>query len=275
MPMPVTPLAGRTIALPETRELDRLAGILESAGAITVRCPLVAILDAPDPGPVDAWLEELVTRGFDDVILLTGEGLRRLLARAQVTGQEVAVQAALGRARKITRGPKPARALHEIKLAANLPAVMPTSQGIMDTLASENLAGRRVGLQLYGSDPNERLVRFLAGKGAVVRAVAPYVYAPASDEDRVVDLVTRLEHGAIDVIAFTSAAQVERLFEVARDRKIEPTLRAGLARTKVAAIGPIVVAALSERGVGSDIVPEQPFVMKRLTAAITDALAES
>jgi uroporphyrinogen-III synthase len=250
-----------------------LSGILEAAGATTLRCPLVAILDAPDPRPVDAWLEELATRGFDDVILLTGEGLRRLLSRARTTGIEPAVRAALGRARKITRGPKPARALHEIQLSTDLPAVVPTTQGIIDTLAGETLTGRRIGLQLYGSDPNEVLVRFLNGKGATVRAVAPYVYAPASDEDRVGALVARLERGAIDVIAFTSASQVERLFEVAKTRQIEAALRAGFGRSKVAAIGPIVVAALAERGVTADIVPEQPFVMKRMTAAITAALA--
>jgi len=238
-----------------------------------VRCPLVAILDAPDPRPVDLWLGELVSRGFDDLILLTGEGLRRLLSRARAIGNEDEVKAALARTRKITRGPKQARALHELQLSTDLPAVMPTTQGIIDTLTAEPLTGRRVGLQLYGSDPNELLVRFLTGKGATVRTVSPYVYAPASDEDRVGELVRRLESGAIDVIAFTSASQVERLFEVARTRQIEPSLRAGLARAKVAAIGPIVVSALAERGARADIVPEQPFVMKRMTAAITAALS--
>jgi uroporphyrinogen-III synthase len=42
------PLAGRTIAIPETRELDLFARMLEQRGANTVRCPLLAILDAPD-----------------------------------------------------------------------------------------------------------------------------------------------------------------------------------------------------------------------------------
>jgi len=270
--MTETPLAGRTIALPETRELDRMAGLLEAAGAATLRCPLVAILDAPDPRPVDLWLEELAAKGFDDLILLTGEGLRRLLSRARAIGNETEVRAALARTRKITRGPKPARALHEIQLSTDLPAVVPTTQGIMDTLAGETLTGRRVGLQLYGSDPNEALVRFLTGKGATVRTVSPYIYAPASDEDRVGDLIARLESGTIDAIAFTSASQVERLFEVAQHRQQESTLQAGLKRTKVAAIGPIVVAALKERGVAADIVPEQPFVMKRLTTAIAAAL---
>ncbi len=266
------PLSGRTIALPETRELDRLASILEEDGATTLRCPLVAILDAPDPTPVDAWLRELAATGFDDLILLTGEGLRRLLKRANAIGLTEPSLAAIARARKITRGPKPARALREVNLPVDVPAVVPTSQGVMETLAGDDLAGRRVGLQLYGTDPNEPLVRFLAGKGATVRPVAPYVYAPASDEDRVADLIARLDRGQVDAIAFTSASQVERLFAVAQTRKQQDTLRAGLAKTKVAAIGPIVEAVLKERGVTPDIVPEQPFIMKRMTAAIVQAL---
>ena len=67
----------------------------------------MAILDAPDPGPVDAWLRELTETGFDDLILLTGEGLRRLLARARVTGGFEAVVAAVGR----TLGRRVAQAL--------------------------------------------------------------------------------------------------------------------------------------------------------------------
>jgi uroporphyrinogen-III synthase len=267
------PLHGRTVALPEARELDRLASILEQDGATTLRCPLVAILDAPDPRPVDAWLDQLAARGLDDVIFLTGEGLRRLLARARATEREAAVLAALERIRKITRGPKPARALHEVGLSSDLPASPPTSQGVMASLAGLPLGGRRVGLQLYGTEPNEPLVRFLVGKGAAVHPVAPYVYAPASDEERVAELVRRLQAGTIDVIAFTSASQVERLFAVAQARNIEADLRAGLARSKVAGIGPIVGAALAERGARIDIVPEQPFVMKRMTAAITAALS--
>jgi uroporphyrinogen-III synthase len=262
-----------TIALPETRELDRLAAILEADGAATFRCPLVAILDAPDPAPVDAWLRRLVAGGFDDLVFLTGEGLRRLLSRADVLGLRTEVLAALAKTRKITRGPKPARALHEVKLSTDLPAPTPTSQGVMEALGGESLAGHRVGLQLYGTEPNEPLVRFLEGAGAQVFTVAPYVYAPAADEDRVVELIGRLDAGTVDVIAFTSAAQVDRLWNVAQERKLEATLKGALGRTKVAAIGPIAVEALEDRGARVDIVPEQPFVMKRLTAAIRAAFA--
>jgi uroporphyrinogen-III synthase len=261
-------LAGVTIALPETRELDRMSSILEAEGATTVRCPLVTILDAPDPGPVDGWLHALASGGFDDLIFLTGEGLRRLLQRASLLGLGTEVMAALGRARKITRGPKPARVLHEVGLKTDLAAPTPTSQGIMEALGLEDLTGRRVGLQLYGTDPNEPLVRFLQGAGATVRTVAPYVYAPASDGEKVAELILAMETGRIDVIAFTSASQVDRLWDVAQERNTEPNLRAALKRAKVAAIGPIVREALEDRGVRIDIIPEEPFVMKRLTTAI-------
>ena len=45
-------LAGRRIAVAETRELDVFAQMLERHGANVVRCPLVAIQDVPDPAPV-------------------------------------------------------------------------------------------------------------------------------------------------------------------------------------------------------------------------------
>ncbi len=67
-------LAGRRIAVPETRELDVFAQMLERHGANVVRCPLVAIRDVPDPAPVVAWLRRFTSNFPDDFILLTGEG---------------------------------------------------------------------------------------------------------------------------------------------------------------------------------------------------------
>ena len=266
------PLVGRTVALPESRELDQLSRLLEEQGATTLRCPLVSILDAPDPAPIDAWLQRLVAGAFDDLILLTGEGLRRLLARADRTGGRDAVVAALGRLRRITRGPKPARALHEIGLASDLPAAVPTSRGVIDSLSRFELTGRRVGLQLYGTDPGAELVAFLQGAGATVDTVAPYVYAPAIDDQRVRELIASMETGRVDAIAFTSASQIERLWQVARTGSLEPSLNSALAKTQVAAIGPVVHAALEERGVRVDINTGKPFVMKHLVGLITEKL---
>jgi uroporphyrinogen-III synthase len=222
---------------------------------------------------VDAWLAEFAHVGFDDLILLTGEGLRRLLGRARSQGILEAFLAALARTRRITRGGKPARVLHELGLGPDLAVAPPTSQGVIDTLRTADLRQRRIGLQLYGTDPNEHLVGFLRDAGAIVKTVAPYAHAPASDAGKVKALIAELANGTVDVIAFTTASQIDRLWQVGREAGMEADLRAGLARSRVAAMGPIVVEALLAHGVRVDIVPQGHFVMKRLTDAIADAIA--
>jgi uroporphyrinogen-III synthase len=266
------PLAGRTIALPEARELDRMAQLLEEEGARTLRCPLIAILDASDERPVLAWLRALAAGDFDDLVFLTGEGLRRLVALAERHDLRAPVVEALGRARTITRGPKPARALHELGLGPTLPAGVPTSAGIIEALSALDLRGRRVGLQLYGQEPNRPLVEFLERAGATVSVVAPYIYASASDVGRVAALITALADGGVDAIAFTSASQVDRLWQVARETGAEERLVGGLGRVRVAAIGPIVVEALAAHRVRVDIMPEKSFVMRRLVGALVASL---
>jgi uroporphyrinogen-III synthase len=267
-----TRLFGRCIALPEHRELDRLAAMLEAEGARTYRCPLMAILEAPDPAPIAQWLGALVAGRFDDVIFLTGEGVVRLIALAEKLGIDGEVKAALGRARKIARGPKPARALHAIGIGIDVPSTAPTSAGIIDALRAFTLAGRQIGLQLYGDDPNRELVGFLELKGAQVFPVAPYRYAPAIDDARVVGLIKRLHDREIDAIAFTAAMQIDRLFEVARQHGGEADLCASLAQVHVAAVGPIVSEALGKRGVRVDVVPARQFFMRRLTQTMAEVL---
>jgi uroporphyrinogen-III synthase len=184
MPDFARPLAGRTVAIPETRQLDLLADMLEQRGAQVIRCPLVAILDAPNPEPVEAWLKDFIARPCDDLILLTGEGLRRLVGFADRAGLKEDFVKSVGRSRTITRGPKPGRALKEINLRPDLPAAAPTTDGVIATLEKEDLRNRRVGVQLYGTEPNEKLIGYLRGREATVLTVSPYVYASKSEDGR-------------------------------------------------------------------------------------------
>lgn len=267
-------LAGRTVAVPETRELDVFAGLLARRGAAVLRCPLVGIADAPDPEPVRHWLRRFTAGGCDDLILLTGEGLRRLLGC--IDRHDPALRAPfiarLGQVRTVTRGPKPARVLRELGLKPGLSAVEPTTAGIIEALRAVPLAGRRVGVQLYGDDPNRPLMEFLEGAGARVDAVAPYIYVPAASDAEVQALIGRLAAGDVDAIAFTSKAQVARLFEVAGQTTGIGALRAALARTQVAAVGPVVRQALLERGVDDALMPEESWFLKPLTALLGEKL---
>src|SRR5438874_1596066 len=267
------PLAGRHIALVEHRELDRLGRMLEEQGAETLRCPLVAIADAPGAATVHAWIERAIAAPLDDLVLMTGEGLRRLCGAAARAGIEAAFREALSRMRTITRGPKPARALREIGLSPGLRAATPTTDGVIAALSQEVLSRRRIGVQLPPDAPS-RLIDFLREAGALPDPVEPYAYVPRADNQQIAGLIDEMSRGRVDAIAFTSAPQIARLFEAAAVSGGEDQLLAALRATPIAAIGPVVGGELQRHGLAAAaIMPQGSFFMKPLVTAIVAALS--
>jgi uroporphyrinogen-III synthase len=266
------PLTGRRIALLETREADRLAAMLREEGAEVVACPMVAITGPADPAPVIAWLGRFIAAPFDDLILLTGEGVYRLRDLARPAGVEPAFLAALGQTRTISRGPKPVRALRALGLEPQLRADQPTTDGLITLLSDLDLRGRRIGVQRYPGTTDNRLVEFIAGAGGVPDPVTPYEYASRAADEAIIALIDQLAAGAIDVIAVTSAPQLRRLFDVAQAHGSTDRLLAALRRTTIAAIGPVVAEALQRRGLTAAIMPSGAYFMKPLVSAIRAAL---
>lgn len=269
------PLSGRRIVVPETRELDLFARMLEDRGAEVLRCPMVAIVDAPDPAPIDAWLRRVIAGACDDLILFTGEGLRRLLGSARRSGLDQVFVAALTRLRKITRGPKPVRALREIGLDADLAAQPPTTEGVIATLAALDLRDRRVGVQLYPDSTHDALLGFLQAAGAAADPVLPYAYVAAADDRQVIGIIDRMADGEVDAIAFTSTPQVRRLYNVAVAAGYEARLSAALLRTKVASVGPVVGDELRRIGARVDIATDGSYFMKPLVNEIVARLGQA
>src|ERR1700691_5773887 len=93
-------LNGYRILILETREEAQFSRLLAEQGADVVQCPMFTIHDAPDPLPIEAWIRRFVDQPCDDLVLMTGEGLRRLIKVARRTGMEPDFIAALGNARK-------------------------------------------------------------------------------------------------------------------------------------------------------------------------------
>jgi uroporphyrinogen-III synthase len=261
-------LSGRIVAVPETRHLDVLASLLEKRGASVLRCPLVSIKDAADERPVLAWIDRVIGAPPALLILYTGEGVNRLVGFAERAGLRERFVAALAATRTLTRGPKPKRALRALGLEPAIEAPQPTTAGIISALAPLDLKGVEVGLQIYGTEPNAELLAYLANRGAAVDAVAPYVYASAADDERVLDLIARMYRREVDVIAFTSKSQLDRLRKLAADRGLTDDLDRGLRATKVAAVGPVVAAELAAAGVRIDTMPAESFHMKPLVNEI-------
>src|ERR1700759_3841265 len=132
-------LTGYRVLILETREEAMFARMLEDQGADVVKCPMFVIHDAPDPAPVEAGIKRTLERPLDDLVLLTGEGLRRILKVVRRLNVEQDFIAMLGKARKFARGPKPVRALREIGLDALSVTDTPTSEGVITMLSGFEL----------------------------------------------------------------------------------------------------------------------------------------
>jgi uroporphyrinogen-III synthase len=207
---------------------------------------------------------------------MTGEGLRRLMKVARRMGVEQDYIAALGRARKFARGPKPGRALREIGLEPQVTTEKPTSEGIAEMLSRVDLRGHRVGLQLYPDKDHSVLIGAIAAQGAEVDTVAPYVYDAQAADANIVTAIDEMAQGRIDAIALTNLGQVRRLVEVAKVHRCEARLRDGLARTPIASVGPVVSDELKSHGLRTDIYPaNDAYFMKPLISAMAAALGKT
>jgi uroporphyrinogen-III synthase len=262
-------LNGYRILILETREEAQLSRLLREQGADVLQCPMFIIRDAPDAKPIQAWIRRFIDKPCDDLVLTTGEGLRRLLKLARHMETETAFIDALGKTRNYTRGPKPGRALREIGLEPQATTQKPISEGIAEMLSLVDLRGHRVGLQLYPDRDHSALVEAITVQGAEVDSVTPYVYDAQSADANILTAVNEMAEGRIDAIALTSSGQVRRLIEVAQAHACEARLREGLQRTRIASVGPVVSSELQSQGLRTDIFPaNDAYFMKPLIVAM-------
>jgi uroporphyrinogen-III synthase len=105
--------------------------------------------------------------------------------------------------------------------------------------------------------------------------VVPYRYASDAETAQVEGTIRAMAEGRVDAIAFTSSPQVERLRAVAKERGLEQELAHGLTQTRIAAVGPVVAAAIEALGAKVAVMPQASFHMKPLVSAIRDVLGES
>ena len=269
-------LNGYRILILETREEAQFSRLLQDQGASVLQCPMFTIHDAPDPAPVEAWIRRSIEKPFDDLVLMTGEGLRRLMKVVRRIGLEREFVAAIGKARKFARGPKPGRALREIRLEPQQTTEKPTSEGIAEMLSRFDLKGHRLGLQLYPDKDHSALIGAIMVQGAEVDTVLPYIYDAKAADTNIVTAIEEMANGRVDAIALTSSGQARRLFDVAQSHGREARLREGLAKTPIASVGPVVSDELKSHGLRASISPaEGAYFMKPLISAMAAELGKS
>jgi uroporphyrinogen-III synthase len=263
------PLENITVAITEHRFMQEFAILFEKAGATVYACPLLEEAPVADRQQLQDIVRRTAVREIDVIVFLTGVGARLLVAEAEWLGLKGAFLAALEAITVVARGSKPGTALRQFGVRVDITPDRPTTEGVIETLGSHDLKGKRVAVQLYGT-PNPRLVAALEAQGAAVFPVQVYNYAAASDRESVHRLVFKAVERTVDVVTFTSAPQVRMLFDAAAELGLSGALRTSL-NTGIAAasVGEITTSELESFGVLPRIVPAQPK-MGAMARAIVD-----
>jgi uroporphyrinogen-III synthase len=212
---------------------------------------------------------------FDIVLFLTGVGLRTLVNVVEPVHPRDALSAALARTRVAARGPKPLAVLRELNVPVWAAAAEPNTWrevlAALDAKAAEYpLRGARIAVQEYGESSVE-LHRELRERGARVTPVPVYRWELPEDPAPLMNAVTKIAYGTVDVVIFTARVQVDHLWQIASMLSIEPEVRRGLARMVVASIGPTTSEALRQRDLAPDLEASHP----KMGILITEAARQS
>ncbi|MFI5395021.1 MAG: uroporphyrinogen-III synthase [Candidatus Binatia bacterium] len=250
-------LDGLRVVTFESRRATEIAELIRRHGGEPILAPSVQEVPLDENSAAFEFVRRLEAGAIDVVVLMTGVGLRTLVETVAGEWPRERLAPALARATVVARGPKPAAALRELGLQADIIVPEPnTWREILAALDAElPVAGKRIAVQEYGV-PSQEFLAALEARGADVLRVPVYRWALPEDIGPLRAAIHELCGGTVDVALFTSATQVHHLFQVAADKDEAERLRAAFAKVLLASIGPVCSEALREHGLSPDLEPE-------------------
>ena len=256
----------------ESRRAKEMEALIVRHGGVPFVAPSVRERAIEDNDTVFAWAQDLLAGRFDMTVLMTGTGLAYLRAAITTRFRLEQFVEALRRTTLVSRGPKPVVVLHELGLKAQIIVPEPNTWREMVPLIAVR-PEREITLQEYGK-PNAEFVAALEANGSRVTALAIYRWELPEDLLPLREAVRRIADRDCDVVVFTTSVQLVHLLQVAeeagRAREVMSALEADLV---IASVGPIMDAALAERGLKPDIVPPHPKmgILMRSAAELSSA----
>ena len=262
------PLAGRRIALLESRKSEELSALVRRLGGIAISAP--SVREVPRHDDADTFVTALTSRPVAVAVFLTGVGATALLDDADRRGQLPAVLAGLRQITVACRGPKPLGVMRRVGVTPAVVTAKPhTTRELLDALTPIELRGTGVLVAHYGERSDE-LPAALRERGAEVVEVCPYEWALPDDVGPLATLVRDTIAGHVDAMLFTSQIQCRHLFAVATELGCAAPLAEALNRdVVVGAVGPVCAQAIRDAGITPDVIPESPN-MASLIAAVAD-----
>jgi uroporphyrinogen-III synthase len=252
-------LQGLRIISFESRRAKEMAELIRRHGGEPTVAPSMREVPLSENGAPRELFQEIEAGQIDLVILLTGVGTRTMVDAAAIHYSRERIVALLGSVTLLARGPKPVAALKELGLQPALTAPEPnTWKEVLAVLDSNlELKGKRVAVQEYGIT-NQELVSSLEARGAKIARVPVYRWALPNDIAPLKAAIREIKSDKADIVIFTSATQVENVFQVAQQDGSVADLPQALARTLLVSIGPVCSEAIARVGLKPDFEPEHP-----------------
>lgn len=253
---------GKTIVAFESRLAEITENSIRRHGGEPVVAPSMREIPLAENSQAFGFAERLLRGEIDILILMTGVGLRTLMATLETKYDREDVIRAMGKTLILARGPKPVAALREIQLTPDLTVPEPnTWVEVLATLDRESetlpLQGKTVAVQEYGIS-NPDLLEGLRKRGAAVVQVPVYRWMLPDDTKpmrRAIEVICR---GEAALVLFTTGVQIRHVLQVASEEGKEAVLREGLRKTRVASIGPTCSEALKAESIRIDFEPSHP-----------------
>jgi uroporphyrinogen-III synthase len=175
----------------------------------------------------------------------------------------------------VARSPKPGRILRRHKIPIDIMPPEPyTSSDLIVAMRDLALESKRVVFQRYGG-PDSELPTYLREQKSDYEELTLYDWGLPDDTTPVVNLIDRMEQGAIDSLAFTSRPQVPNLMTIAAESGREESLRASLrGAVAVASVGPVCTRKLQEFDIRVDVEPDHPH-MGNLVMAVAEYFGDA
>jgi uroporphyrinogen-III synthase len=273
--MPGSSLNGRVLAFVEARMPDEMASLIRKHGGVPVGAPVMQEhyrLDSPE---VQQAIDDVCNGRVSTAIFLTGVGANAMMGIADGMGRLAEFEEALRGITVVARSPKPGRILRRHKIPIDIMPPEPyTSSDLIAAMRDLELESERVIFQRYGG-PDSELPTYLREQRADYEELTLYDWGLPDDTAPVVDLIDRMEQGAIAALAFTSRPQVPNLMTIAANAGREESLRRSLSGSvAVASVGPVCTRKLQEYDIRVDVEPDHPH-MGNLVLAVAEYLGDS
>lgn len=248
-PRPPCPLAGFTVGVTAARRADELGALLRRRGAQVLHAPALRIVPLADDSELLASTRAVIDDVPDVVVATTAIGFRGWIEAADGWGLGEDLLDRLRGVELLARGPKVKGAIRAAGLSESWSPGSESMAEVLDRLLEEDVAGRRVAVQLHG-EPLPGFVEALREGGAEVLAVPVYRWLPPEDLGPVDRLLDAAVSRQLDALTFTSAPAAASLIGRAEERGMLPDLLAAFRRDVLpACVGPVTALPLQARGV--------------------------